>query len=153
MMTAFLKPQEQLKAGIQQVILLHALSPEDTARLETAFSTISQSPGEYRDEYFEMFSMQNFQDFITQSLSKSYPGLEQSTTSLLDVYRTQKQDFAEMLLDTEHWNEWIRRNAPHYSDDELALRIRNLIKNAEEKGIAMSYTPFKDFLEDKSLRN
>lgn len=153
MMTAFLKPQEQLKAGIQQVVLLHALSPEDTARLQTAFSSsISQSPGEYRDEYFEMFSLRNFQDFITQSLSKGYPGLAQSATSLLDVYRTQKQDFAEVLLDTEHWNEWMLRNAAHYSDDELALRIRNLIKNAEEKGIAMSYTPFKDFPKDKSLR-
>ncbi len=152
MIKKFQEPQIQLKAGIDNVIVLHAMSEDDRAQFLAAFRGISRSPGEYRDEYFEDLALKNFQNIVNASLAQKYPGLEQGIASLIEVYTSQRNVMAENLLDHEMWNSWIRRNAASYSDEELAVRIQNLIKNAEDKGVAMSYTPFREGVEKKRLK-
>jgi|GEM_PF-6979807 len=152
MIKKFQEPQMQLKAGIENIILSNALSEDDRARLLAAFRGISRSPGEYRDEYFEDLALKNFQNIVNASVAQKYPGLEQGVASLIEVYTLQRNVMTENLMDHESWNSWIRRNAASYSDEELAVRIQNLIKNAEDKGVAMSYTPFKTRVEKRGLK-
>ncbi len=152
MMRLFLKPQEQLKERIHNMGLLFALSSTDTARVEEAFTKAFRYSHQYVDEYFERFVLRNFQEFIDRSLSQTYPGIEKAVHEHLNGYKEHKAKLTEALVDNDHWGEWIRRVSSGYSDEELAIRIRNLIANAERKGIAMSYTPFKDVPEDRNLK-
>ena len=87
-------------------------------------------------------------DLIVQ-LDKKYPGIAKSGLEVLSRFSDQETEYVKNRLLYEQGVFEVARSSRDTSDEDVSLKIRNLIQNAERNGVYMSYTPFKELPKDK----
>lgn len=78
------------------------------------------------------------------ALEERYPGIDAAGTRAINEHAERAKKLFVVLMRNDLSVEWIRRNMNKWTDSELATRLQFFVQEAEENGVFMSYTPFKE---------
>lgn len=140
---SYFRVKNESLEGIETAGLARGLEQDDMAKLRQILSSISDT--------FSISSIGQL-GICLRELDGKYPGLYDSANEHYKGLSREAQKLLEGLIKNDSLVKWLIHNFQKYTDEELAVLVKNYIDNSEQLGVYMSYMPFKELPKDKVLQ-